>query len=157
MEEKILAWRDFPTGEVYKVLSLNFLISRFNKECRLLTVANKRGDITKVWISRELASKLAQKEPNQIPLSFPSDKSPVVCTKWIFMNFPSKVPKQNIKFYMKTTPKKKKKESHIRKALQCIPKFHSKKKHENAPQNHFSTTLEISKKLIENKRSHSLD
>ena len=33
----------------------------------MLTVANKRGDITKVWISRELASKLAQKEPKQIP------------------------------------------------------------------------------------------
>ena len=67
VEEQILSWRDFPTGEVYKVLSLKFLISKFNKECRLLTVANKRGDITKVWISRELASKLAQKEPNQIP------------------------------------------------------------------------------------------
>ena len=67
VEEQILSWRDFPTGEVYKVLSLKFLISRFNKECRLLTVANKRGDITKVWISRELASKLAQKEPKQIP------------------------------------------------------------------------------------------
>ena len=67
VEEKILSWRDFPTGEVYKVLSLKFLISKFNKECRLLTVANKRGDITKVWISRELASKLAQKEPKQIP------------------------------------------------------------------------------------------
>ena len=67
VEEQILSWRDFPTGEVYKVLSLKFLISKFNKECRLLTVANKRGDITKVWISRELASKLAQKEPKQIP------------------------------------------------------------------------------------------
>ena len=67
VEEQILSWRDFPTGEVYKVLSLNYLISRFNKECRLLTVAYKKGDITKVWISRELASKLAQKEPNQIP------------------------------------------------------------------------------------------
>ena len=67
VEEQILSWRDFPQGEVYKVLSLNFLVSKFNKECRLLTVANKKGDITKVWISRELASKLAQKEPKQIP------------------------------------------------------------------------------------------
>ena len=66
-EEKILAWRDFPTGEVYKVLSLQFLVSKFKKECRLLTVTNKRGDLTKVWISKELASKLAQKEPKQIP------------------------------------------------------------------------------------------
>ena len=67
VEEQIFSWRDFPQGEVFKVLSLNFLTSKFNKECRLLTVANKKGDISKVWISKELATKLAQKEPQQIP------------------------------------------------------------------------------------------
>ena len=67
VEEQIFSWRDFSQGEVFKVISLNFLTSKFNKECRLLTVANKKGDISKVWISKELATKLAQKEPQQIP------------------------------------------------------------------------------------------
>ena len=67
VEEQIYSWSDFPQGEVFKVLSLAFLTSKFKKECRLLTVANKKGDISKVWISKELATKLAQKEPQQIP------------------------------------------------------------------------------------------
>ena len=67
VEEQVYSWSEFPQGEVFKVLSLAFLTSRFKKECRLLTVANKKGDISKVWISKELATKLAQKEPQQIP------------------------------------------------------------------------------------------
>ena len=67
VEEQVYCWSDFPQGEVFKVLSLAFLTSKFKKECRLLTVANKKGDISKVWISKELATKLAQKEPQHIP------------------------------------------------------------------------------------------
>ena len=67
VEEQVYSWSEFPQGEVFKVLSLAFLTSRFKKECRLLTVANKKGDISKVWISKELATKLAQKEPQHIP------------------------------------------------------------------------------------------
>ena len=104
VEEQILSWRDFPTGEVYKVLSLKFLISKFNKECRLLTVANKCGDISKVWILRELASKLAQKEPKQIPFIISLGQEPRGAYKVNIYEFSIKISKTEYQILYEDEP-----------------------------------------------------